>query len=222
MMLHWSPRSPFVRKVVIVLHERGLLDRVELRRSVVMLAAPPNEEVLADNPLGKIPTLVRDDGPALFDSRVVCEYLDGLDGTPQLVPTEFGARIECLRWQSLGDGLTDLLLLWRTEVSRGEAANAEISAGYDRKARAALARLEQEVPQLREAPFGLGHVAIICALGQLDFRYAESGWKAAYPSLADWFAEMRQRPSVAATEVQDDSGAAMGEVAMPLRFGEAA
>ncbi|MFD1753135.1 glutathione S-transferase N-terminal domain-containing protein [Salipiger marinus] len=76
MTLHWSPRSPYVRKVMITLHETGLLPEVALQRSVVALHLPPNAAVLADNPLGKIPALVTGDGPALFDSRVICEYLD--------------------------------------------------------------------------------------------------------------------------------------------------
>src|SRR3546814_15919853 len=86
MKLHWSPRSPFVRKVMITLHEAGLVERVELVRSVVAFAAAPNPEVLADNPLGKIPALILDDGTALFDSRVICEFLDGLHDRARLFP----------------------------------------------------------------------------------------------------------------------------------------
>lgn len=217
MKLHWSPRSPFVRKVMIVLKEAGLEARVECVRSVVMVAAPPNPDVLRDNPLGKIPTLVLDDGTALFDSRVICEYLDGI-AAGEVIPRAFENRIECLRWQALGDGLTDVLLLWRTEQSRGETANAAMIDGFDAKVRAALARLEAETATLGARPFGLGHAAIVCTLGQLDFRYPDCGWKAAHPPLARWYDDMQGRPSVAETAIRDDGGMAMGEVPMPLRF----
>ena len=222
MKLHWSPRSPFVRKVMIVLHEKGLVDRVELVRSVVMLAAPPNPDVLADNPLGKIPTLVLDDGTALFDSRVISEYLDGLKPEPPLLPAEPMARAVCLRRQAFGDGLCDILLLWRTEVTRGDAANPAISASFEAKVRASLARLEKEANDLGAEAFSLGHAAIVCALGQLEFRYPTCGWREAHPALAAWYDGACRRPSVAATAIEDDGAAAMGAVHMPLDFREAA
>lgn len=218
MKLHWSPRSPFVRKVMVVLHEKGLVDQVTCLRSVVMMSAPANPVVLADNPLGKIPTLVLDDGTGLFDSRVICEYLDGLSDDPRLIPAEFRKRIACLRWQALGDGLTDTLLLWRTERARGAAEDRAISASLESKVRAAMARLEAEAGALTAEDFGLGHIAIACALGQLDFRYPECGWRGAHPALARWGAAVSDRPSMVATAIRDDGGAIMGEVQMPLRF----
>ena len=222
MKLHWSPRSPFVRKVMIVLHEKALVDAVELVRSVVMLTAPPNEEVLADNPLGKIPTLVLDDGTGLFDSRVISEYLDGVGSGAPLLPADPAARLACLRWQAFGDGLTDVLLLWRTEMTRGAAASPEISASYDVKVRASLKRLEAEAEALDASDFSLGHASIVCALGQLEFRYPECGWRAVHPALAAWFDRMCERPSVAGTAISDDGAAVMGEVKMPLDFERAA
>ena len=108
MKLHWSPRSPFVRKVNIVLAECGLTDAVERMRSVAVFAAPPNPDILRDNPLGKIPVLITDDGRKLFDSRVICEYLIGLAGRDDLLPTDPETRFRHLRWQALGDGLTDI------------------------------------------------------------------------------------------------------------------
>ncbi|MBF9033271.1 glutathione S-transferase [Rhodobacterales bacterium HKCCE2091] len=221
MKLHWSPRSPFVRKVMIVLHEKGLVDRVELVRSVVVLAAPANPDVLVDNPLGKIPALVPDEGPALFDSRVICEYLDGIAPEPAMIPADFDGRIRCLRWQALADGLTDILVLWRNEVAGGDYANPKICGSYETKALATVARLDAEVPDLAATPFGLGHAAAVCALGQLDFRYGGSGWREAHPALARWYDEMGSRPSVAATAIEDDGAAIMGDVEMPLRFGRA-
>ena len=221
MKLHWSPRSPFVRKVMVVLHEKDLLSQVDLVRSVVAMSVPPDPEVLHDNPLGKIPTLVLNGGKALFDSRVICEYLDAFGSGARLIPTDFEDRIDCLRWQALGDGLTDILLLWRTEMARGEFRNDAISSGFDIKVRAALAALEGEVARLQLQDFGLGHVAIVCALGQLDFRFADCGWRPAHPHLAAWYAGMQQRPSIAQNLVADDAQSA-DEIKMPLKFTDAA
>ena len=216
--LHWSPRSPFVRKVMIVLHETGLTDRVTCVRSPVAMAAVPNADVLVDNPLAKIPTLVLDDGRTLFDSAVICEYLDAITPTTRLVPPDLEGRFECLRWQALGDGLIDVLLFWRIEMARGDKASQVISDGFDVKVRASLARLEQEMPQLAARDFGLGHVAIACALGQLNFRFAGCGWEGKHPRLAAWYAALQSRPSIAATVVKDDNQLAMGDIVMPLRF----
>lgn len=203
---------------MIVLHEKGLASQVEIVRSAVMMAADPNPDVLADNPLGKIPTLVLPDGRALLDSRVICEYLDGIGAGPRLIPEAFEDRIDCLRRQALGDGLTDILLLWRIEMARGEARSDVISKGFDIKVRASLARLEEEAGRLARTGFDLGHVSLVCTLGQLDFRYPDCGWRAVHPRLAAWEAGMAERPSVAATAIQDDGSLAMGEAVMPLRF----
>lgn len=204
MKLHWSPRSPFVRKVMIVLHETGLTDRVECVRSVVVFSAPPNEEVLKDNPLGKIPTLVLDDGTTLFDSRVICEYLDTLHDGTKMFPPSGMERFRQLRWVALGDGLTDVLLLSRIERTRaGGPWEVHLSA-FERKIRATFACLEAEADELASVPFGIGQIALECALGQMDFRFRGSGWEAAHPKLAAWHREMMARPSVAATAVRDD------------------
>ncbi len=86
MKLHWSPRSPFVRKVMVVVHELGLADRITCVRTVAA-STKPHAELMQDNPLSKIPTLVLDDGTVIYDSPVICEYLDSLDGTPKLHPS---------------------------------------------------------------------------------------------------------------------------------------
>lgn len=212
MKLHWSPRSPFVRKVMIALHEAGLAGDVELVRSVVAFAAPPNPQVLADNPLGKIPALVLDDGTALFDSRVICEYLDGRHDRPKLFPAAGQERLRQLRWQALADGLTDILLLWRNERIRRNGPDAVLLAAFEAKVRACFAVLEAEAAALGASGFGIGQVAVACALGQMDFRFQGSGWKAAHPTLATWYDAISERPSIAATAVRDDTpGAAAGD-----------
>lgn len=218
MKLHWSPRSPFVRKVGIVLEECGMADHVERIHSVAIFAAAPNPEILKDNPLGKIPALITDDGRKIFDSRVICEFLIARAGRDDLLPSDLDARLRHLRWQALADGLTDILLLWRTERGRGDHADPVILSAFETKTRAALAVLEEESVELAQSAFGLGHIAVVCALGQLDFRYADCGWKAALPGLASWYAEVSNRPSVAATVIVDDGAGSAAAAALTPSF----
>lgn len=206
MKLHWSPRSPYVRKVMIVLKETGLEEQVELSRNVVALQMPTPEAVLADNPLGKIPTLVTDAGKPLYDSRVVCEYLDGL-AQGGLFPADMDARMDQLCWQCLGDGMTDILLLWRTELARPAGAWQQVTDAWRVKIRAGMKQLEADAPKLIDTPFGIGQIAVICALGQLDFRWSDCDWRSHFPKLADFHAQMSQRPSVHSTIPDDDHSA---------------
>ncbi len=207
MTLHWSPRSPFVRKVMIVLHETSLLDRVTCQRNVVGMTQP-NERVMHDNPLNKIPTLVLGDGRTLFDSRVICEFLDELHAGERLIPVDRTAYFQAMTWQALGDGFTDLLLLWRNwYIDRGlphDCADDPYLATFTLKARHVLAALEEQADTLAATPFGIGHIAIGCALGQLDFRWSFLAWREAHPRLAQWFDRFQQRPSMIATHVRDD------------------
>ena len=117
MKLHWSPRSPFVRKVMVAAHELGLVDRLSLVRTVVAMKTT-NKALQADNPLSKLPTLVLDDGTPLYDSVVICEYLDTLHDGPKLFPSDPKAKWTALRRHALGDGLLELLILWRNERER--------------------------------------------------------------------------------------------------------
>ncbi|WP_126975940.1 glutathione S-transferase [Frigidibacter oleivorans] len=217
MKLHWSPRSPFVRKVMIVLHETGQLDEVTLVRSVVAAHLPPNPAVLADNPLGKIPTLLTGDGRALFDSRVICEHLD-LRAGGALLPASGPARDAQLRWQALADGLTEILLTWRTEMLRPGGPWPSLTGGWAVKVRAAMACLEAEADTLGRTPFGLGQIAVVCALGQLDFRWADAEWRGHFPRLAALAADWAARPSVAATAVVNDADEGPEPAAGQLRF----
>ncbi len=203
MKLHWSPRSPFVRKVMIVVHERGLVERITCVRTVAAMTRP-HVELMKDNPLSKIPTLVLEDGVAIYDSPVICEYLDALDGSPKLFPTEAKARLTALRRQALGDGLLDLLVLARNERERPQPSEAYLESVAVRTA-AVLDSLEQEGGALAAAPFSIGHIAIGCALSYLDFRFAEQDWRKDHPRIACWHYAFAARPSVRATEPIDDS-----------------
>src|ERR1700733_2308741 len=127
MKLHWSPRSPFVRKVMIVVHERGLVGRVACVRTVAAMTKP-HAELMIDNPLSKIPTLVLDDGTILYDSRVICEYLDTLGDAPKLFPAKPKARMAALRRQALGDGFLDFLVLNRNERARAQPSGIHLAS----------------------------------------------------------------------------------------------
>jgi glutathione S-transferase len=203
MKLHWSPRSPFVRKVMIVAHERGVAGRITCVRTVAA-TAKPHAELMADNPLSKIPTLVLDDGAVLYDSPVISEYLDALDGTPKLFPREPKARMTALRRQALGDGFLDMMVLLRDERMRAHPSEQHVASTLARKA-AVLASLEREAESLTTTPFGIGHIAIGCALSYLDFRFADDNWRKGHLRLANWHAAFAARPSVRATQPVDDS-----------------
>jgi glutathione S-transferase len=203
MKLHWSPRSPFVRKVMVVAHERGLVERIACVRTVAAMTKP-HAELMQDNPLSKIPTLVLDDGAVIYDSPVICEYLDSLDGSPKLFPADAKARLIALRRQALGDGFLDLLVLARNERERPQPSDAHLKSAAARTA-AILKSLDEEAMALAGAPFGIGHIAIGCALSYLDFRFAEEDWRKEHRRLASWHYAFAARPSVRATEPVDDS-----------------
>lgn len=202
MKLYWSSRSPFVRKVMVAAHEVGLAGRIRTER-VVVSAAAPNAEVMAVNPLNKIPTLVLDDGTALYDSRVICEHLDTLHAGPKLFPADTRARWTALRRQALGDGLMEVIVLRLGEQGRAQAMQSEKHlAAYRLKITTALDRLEGEADSLAGPP-GIGHIAIGCALGHLDFRFAADDWRAGRSKLARWYGDIARRPSMTATEYVD-------------------
>ncbi len=200
MKLHWSPKSPYVRKVMICAQELGLADRMELIRSVAAMLKP-NERLMQDNPLSKIPTLVLDDGFTLFDSVVICEYLNDLGGG-SLFPRQGADKWQALRWHALGDGLLDALILWRNEREREVPLKALIDA-FELKTRAVLKQLDDEAQALNETALSIGHVAVGCALGYLDYRFDSLGWRGIAPRLAEWYAETRTRPSFHSTEPVD-------------------
>lgn len=202
MKLHWSPRSPFVRKVMVAAHELGLADRIQTVRTVVAMTQP-NLGLLPDNPLGKIPTLVLDDGSAIYDSLTICEYLDSLDG-PRLFPNAGPARWTALTWHALANGLLDMLILWRNERDKPVAQQTpEWLAAFAVKTAASLDRLQGMTPALDAALLGIGHIAIGCALSYLDFRFPDLAWRNDRAALAAWHKAFEARPSMQATQAAD-------------------
>ena len=202
MKLHWSPRSPFVRKVAILLHETGLEANVERVRSVAAIATP-NAAIMVDNPLSQIPTLVLDDGTALYDSPVICEYLDTLHDGPRYFPAAGPARWAALQRQALADGMLAILLIWRQE--RMKAPGQQLPdwlTAFATKIAASLTRLDADAPALANG-HDIGHVTIGCLLSYLDYRFADLDWRAGHPALAAWHAAFEQRPSMVATRPDD-------------------
>jgi glutathione S-transferase len=204
MKLHWSPRSPFARKVMVFAHETGLAGRIETVRTLVSMTSP-NRELMRLNPLGKIPTLVTDDGTALFDSTVICEYLDSLHDGEKLFPSALKQRWQALRWHALGNNMLDNLVLWRNERVRPRPQQSpETLAAFDLKIRSALSAMDDEAAPLGKAAVGIGHVAIGVALGYIDFRFPELAWRKGHDRIAAWNEPFSQRPSIRATLPVDE------------------
>ncbi|WP_158745156.1 glutathione S-transferase family protein [Acidisphaera sp. L21] len=197
MRLLWSSRSPFARKALVVIHELGLAERVTLDR-VLVAANTTNAEVMQVNPLSQIPTLILDDGSALFDSPVIVEYLDSQFGSGALVPAEPSRRWPVLRLQALGDGLMALNLQRMGERNRGELASQPHADAFLAKTRRTLDALEAQVADLE--PFSAGSIAVAVALAHLDFRFADDAWRQGRPALTAWHATMAIRPSMTASE----------------------
>ncbi len=178
LVLRHHPASPYARKVRIVAAELGLA--LELQTTDT---ADPSDPIRAQNPLGKIPTLLLEDGSALYDSRVIVEYLDHLAGGGRIIPTDAARRFDALRLQALGDGICDAALLIRYEqTARPEPRSASWMELQQGKIERAVAVLDAAPPS---GPRDIGHVATACALGYLDLRFA-GAWRSAAPKLVAW------------------------------------
>jgi len=195
MRLHCTITSAYARKVWVVAHETGLLDKIER-----LPTNPHFDEYLRDdNPLCRVPTLLLDNGEALFDSPVICEYLDSLHNGRKLFPAEPEKRWPALRLQALGDGMLDANVSRRCEIIR--PANEQSPMWIARQIKgveAACAWLEARLDQL-SGPVTIGHIAIGCALGYFDIRFPDDPWRAQFPGLAAWHASFEERPSMQAT-----------------------
>jgi glutathione S-transferase len=183
MILRSAPPSPFGRKVNIAASVLGLSDRI----NVVTADTNSESDALREqNPLGKVPTLVLDDGQTLFDSRVILDYLDHLAGGGRIIPREPDARFAALRMQALCDGILDASILQVYEVRyRPEAIRHAPWLDYQAgKVRRALAVLEAEQQALDSVPH-VGQITLACALGYQDLRFAGT-WRATHPTLVAW------------------------------------
>jgi glutathione S-transferase len=195
MKLFYSPTSPFVRKVVACAIIRDLDSRIERIATDAHASLPA---FLAANPLSKVPALLTEDGEALFDSPVICEYLDSIGDAPPLFPGHGASRWAALRYQALGDGMMDAGVLARGESLR--PAEDARQANIDRQKAAvarSLALLEAHPPS--DGLPDIGGITVACALGYLDFRYAADGWRDHHPRLTQWFAGFSTLPGIAQT-----------------------
>lgn len=197
--LCWSPRSPFVRRVMVAAHELNLAGRITCIDTVVGMTGC-HAQLMRINPLNKIPTLITDDGFVLSDTVLICQYLDSVATPPRLFPQTHSARMQSMRWHALGHGLTDLLVLWRNERLRpAEQQHPPTIAAWRAKFTATLAALDREAGQLHDAPVCIGQIAIACAVGYLDFRFPDLAWRDGVPALSGWFGQFEQRASMQAT-----------------------
>jgi glutathione S-transferase len=204
MTLHWSPRSPYVRKVMIAAHEMRLTDRIATVRTIVG-GTTPHAELTRINPLGKIPTLEIGDGTVVYDSPVIIEYLDTLHTGTKLIPAAWPERLVALRRHALGQGMLDCALPLLAEGFRPSDRQSEPhKALWRAKLRACVDALEVDAEGLGSSGFTMGHLAIGVALCYLDFRFADLAWREGHPKLADWHVTFNARPSVVANPPVDD------------------
>ncbi len=193
--LRYSPASPYARKVRIAADILGLADRIAIK---AVDFADPADDIRTQNPLGKIPTLVLEDGSSFYDSRVIAEYLDHLAGGGVLFPSAPERRFAALRLQALGDGINDAALLLRYEaVSRSETQRSSVWIDLQQgKVDRGLAVLAAAPPC---GPIDIGHIAAACALGYLDLRF-DGAWRKSCPNLIAWLDDFAAKtPSFAAT-----------------------
>lgn len=200
MKLRYSPTSPYVRKVMVCAHEIGLADDIELAATTVW---DPATDIGKDNPLGKVPTLLTEGDERLYDSPVICEYLDSLHEGMKLFPPEGRARWHALTLQALGDGVLDAAVL---RLLEGKRPLGERSQTWIERQKASIGRaldwLEREAENLGRH-VTIGTITIAVALGYLDFRFADDNWRAARPALADWYDVFSERASMRMTEPRD-------------------
>ena len=200
MILRSTAASPFARKVRIAVSVLGLADKIDVRETDLN---DPADSIRVQNPLGKIPALILDDGEALYDSRVIVEYLDHLAGGGRIIPREAKARFEALRLQALCDGILDASLLIVYE-NRYRPADKHVQSWLDRQAdkvTRGMAALEAAPPQLTPVP-DVGQIALACLLGYRDLRFGGT-WRKDYPRLLAWHDRFAaQVPAFAATKIE--------------------
>jgi glutathione S-transferase len=187
MKLLYSPTSPYVRKVTVAAIECGLDAKIE--------RVPSNYR----DPASGIAAVIRDDGKALIDSPVICEYLDATAGGHKLIPASGEARWAALHLQALADGILDAAVLVQGERNRPEAERSPAQIDKQtQKVQAGLDSIEREI-SLLGGPLNIGQIALAAGLGWMDFRLGREFWSKGRPKLAAWLAEFSKRPSMAAT-----------------------
>lgn len=191
--------SPYVRKVLVFAHETGLADRIEIIDAKISLTMS-DPELNQANPIGKVPALISDDGGSLYDSPVICEYLDSLHDGAKRFPPAGPDRWHALQRQALGDGTLDAAVAARLEV-----AARPVTLRWDDFVTAQLGKIRRGLDEMetdcQTFPdlLDIGGISIACALAYLDLRYAEEEWRLGHPALAAWFDPISARPAMTAT-----------------------
>ncbi len=198
MQLHYMPNSPFARKVVAVAKETGQIDRITL---VATEAVPvkPNSALTAINPLTRVPVLVLADGRSIVDSRVICEYLDSLHDGAKIFPIEPGPRLTALQQQAIADGICEAVSIniYEFYVRPKELGWQAWQRAHTNKTRTALRYFEAQMDDVI-GQVTIGTLSIACALAVIDYAMPDLDWRTEVPTLAAWYAEFNQRPSLEA------------------------
>ena len=202
MILYYQTHSPFARKALVFAHEVGIADRLE----VINHETSPtlrNARVYAENPLGKVPVLLRPDAAPIFDSDVICAYFDTLRNGPRLLPPDGEARWQALRLQAVAQGLaqTGIGLRWETERRPEELRYAALAEGYREKIEASYDWIESTLDD--EAPLHAGHIALATTLSWMAFRHLPDF--RARARLTRWFEAFEKRASMLATPLSGDT-----------------
>ena len=196
MKLRFSATSPYVRKVMATAYETGLESRIERVPAAVWA---PDTDIAKHNPLGKVPALITGEGEVLYDSPVICEYLDSLHKGPKLFPAAGTARWKTLKLQALADGILDAAILRRLEGQRPPAQRSQAwLARQTASVKRGMDALETEAARWGDA-LTIGQIAAGCACGYLDFRFGQEDWRPGRPRLSAWYQHFAERPSMQAT-----------------------
>ncbi|WP_374633479.1 glutathione S-transferase [Ferrovibrio sp.] len=200
MKLYYAPASPFVRKINVVAIELGIDNQIE-RLDCAPGPIKRDRDIIEHNPLGQIPTFLTEDGDWLYDSRVICEYLDHRFGKNKMFPAAGPARWRVLRDQSIGDGILDAAILVRYEtwLRPEEFRWADWESGQIDKIFTSLAAIEADIAAL-QGRVDMGTLTIACSLSYLDFRFDRLQWRAKHPKTAAWYAAFAERPSMRETQ----------------------
>lgn len=201
MKLLMAGPSPFVRKVLVTLHETGQTDAVDYE---VVVASPtgPSPELIAANPVGKIPALIRPDAPTIYDSRVICRFLNAR-AEADLYPEK--RQWDVLTLEATGDGIMEaaVLMVYEIRLRPEEKRHAEwVEAQWAKIDRAVSALNTRWVSHLH-GPLDIGQISVACALSYLDYRHGDRSWRTGNPALADWHAGFCERPSMIATKARE-------------------
>lgn len=201
--LFHSAASPFVRKVLVCAHEKGVESDVELLASKAW-PVKRDPEIVRENPSGQVPSAILEDGSPLFDSRVICAYIDTMSDEVPLLPAAHQARFAAMTLEALGDTLLGAALLCRYEsvLRPSEFYWGLWHDSQMEKVDSALADLEARWMEVLEGPISIGTITIGCALGYLDFRFADKDWRTGHANLAAWYDSFARRPSMVATMPQ--------------------